>query len=270
MSSLNDSAERFKKSLQRSQSGPEIKRKATGTIQNTSEGKRAQSPGATVSTEERLLNLRKEVQSLGSDVHPNSLVRFLIRLLEICQSVNVDNVANILKSDLFSESSIVNAIRDHPSITLTPNNELILKKSEPEYTFSAETLQNEILAKSEDRALSYSRKIGTISDHLLELNEKNLVFMYSGRDDDIHVVFSNDMSSIPQASPDLCQIWHSHTSNTSKAEIYDKLKKLGIRPSTSYFQASSQEIDQAQSKRAKTRAKRSSRVKMTNIHLNLF
>ena len=42
MSSLNDSADRFKKSLQRSQSGPEVKRKAIGATEKLSEGKRTQ------------------------------------------------------------------------------------------------------------------------------------------------------------------------------------------------------------------------------------
>lgn len=83
MSSLNDFADRFKKSLHRSQSGPEVKRKAVSATENLSEGKRTPSPGTTLPTEDRLLHLRKEVQSLGSDVHPNSLVRFLIRLLEV-------------------------------------------------------------------------------------------------------------------------------------------------------------------------------------------
>lgn len=126
MSSLNDSADRFKKSLQRSQSGPEVKRKAVGATEKLGEGRRTPSLGATLSTEDRILHLRKEVQSLGSDVHPNSLLRFLIRLLETCQPVAIDNISRILNSDLFSEDSISSAIRDHPSITLTPNRELIL------------------------------------------------------------------------------------------------------------------------------------------------
>lgn len=46
---------------------------------------------------------------------------------QICQPVAIENVARILNSDLFSEGSILNAINGHPSITLTPNRELILK-----------------------------------------------------------------------------------------------------------------------------------------------
>ena len=39
MSSLDDSADRFKKSLQRSQSGPEVKRKAVGATEKLGEGR---------------------------------------------------------------------------------------------------------------------------------------------------------------------------------------------------------------------------------------
>ena len=83
MSSLEDSADRFKKSLKRSHSGPDVKRKAVGATANLNEGRKVTSPGATLPTEDRLLSLRKELHSLGSEVHHNSFVRFLIRLLEV-------------------------------------------------------------------------------------------------------------------------------------------------------------------------------------------
>ena len=54
MSSLDDSADRFKKSLKRSQAGPEVKRKAIGATENLGEGKKATSLGAALSTEDKI------------------------------------------------------------------------------------------------------------------------------------------------------------------------------------------------------------------------
>ena len=59
MSSLNDFADRFKKSLHRSQSGPEVKRKAVSATENLSEGKRTPSPGTTASNRGQTITLEK-------------------------------------------------------------------------------------------------------------------------------------------------------------------------------------------------------------------
>ena len=237
-----------------------------GTVQHSSEIKRASTPEARLSDEERLLILRKEAQGLGSDAHPNLLLRFLIRLLEIRQPVAIDDVARILGNDFFSEESILGATHGHPSVTLTHDRELVLRKPETESSLSKEALLEEILAKTEDRAISYPRKIPSVLENLSELSEGNAIFTCAGRDDDRLVVFPNNMPSVQQASPELCQIWHSHTLSSSKADIYDKLNKLGIRPSTSFFQ----EQEPPKPKRAKAGAKRSGRVRLTNVHLNLF
>ena len=264
--SLKESEKAFKAALQKASTNVAVKRIVSNHT-DVSEDTKNKTEAIDFT---KLQELREEVKSLGRSVHQNLIIHYMIKLLRIVPSVNIQEVAPFLASPLFDRDIIEDLLRGHQTIGLDAagNMHIINQSNLP--NFKGDVFET-VKSNAGLRAVAFEEIGEDVLKDLTNLSNSGSIFKYTGRSSKAQIAYFNARPEILNASIEMKNLWQSFKLPSSKSELESLLKHLGVKQTFVEDPSRLAPPFKSASKRPRGQSTyRRGRVKMTNVHINLF